>query len=316
MSNYSHISNTDRLEIEILLWKWYSITDIAKVLNRSKSTISREINRNKVKWEYIWKKANHKSKVRRLYCKTKLKKIVCNLELQEYIRFNMIENKWSCEQISLWWNRLNPNKTISYPRIYEYIRSIYWYDIWLEVWIWKKKKKIKKEKFIWKIQYREWIEKRIITDWEFGHYECDSVEWLRWDKWLISTRIEKLTRYMFADKIESKSSIETENVLWKWLLNCKAKSLTFDNWLEFANHYKLWVKTYFCDPYSSRQKWQIERWNRELRKFIPKWTKLSTISSNDLINYINKINNTPRKCLWWNTPAEEFALYNKVALEI
>jgi len=55
----NHLSKSERSEIQILREKNYSMRSIAKVLQRSPSTISRELRRNKVKWKYIAKKANH-----------------------------------------------------------------------------------------------------------------------------------------------------------------------------------------------------------------------------------------------------------------
>jgi IS30 family transposase len=315
MGNYCHLTITDRLEIEILLWKWYSITDIAKVLNRNKATISREIKRNAVKNEYVGEKACHKSYNRRHMCKVPMKKIRHNDELEQYIRYNIIDNKRSPEQVAWRWNKQHPEYTISYVRVYEYIDTIYWQDIKLKLQQrnkYRHRPKLREPK----LQYRIWIQERHIWEWEFGHCEWDSMEWPRGDKWLLSTRIEKLSRFMFADKLEWKSALETEKVLYQWLQGTQVKTLTLDNWLEFANHYKLWIPTYFCDPYSSWQKWQIERWNREIRKFIPKKSKLSLVTKEQLANIIWKINNTPRKCLWWDTPLEVFKSYGGVALEI
>lgn len=314
---YSHLTLTDRLEIEILLGKWYSITDIAKVLNRNKATISREIKRNKTKQEYEWDKASHKSYVRRHLCKVPMKKIRSSCELEQYIRSNIIDNKWSPEQVAWRWNKEHPANTISYVRVYEYIDTIYWQDIRLELEKRNRYKHRKKNKLrLWKVLYRIWIEKRHIKEWEFGHYECDSIEWPRRDKGLLSTRIEKLSRFMFANKLEWKTANETQWVLQERLNETKVKTLTFDNWLEFAHHYTLWIPTYFCDPYSSWQKGQIERWNREIRKFIPKKASLSLVTKEQLANIIWKINNTPKKCLWWNTPLEVYTAYGGVALEI
>lgn len=47
MSQYKHLSFQERIRIEELLYKKYSINRIASVLNKSRSTIAREIQRNR-----------------------------------------------------------------------------------------------------------------------------------------------------------------------------------------------------------------------------------------------------------------------------
>lgn len=50
-NNYTHLSQEERIEIYVWLREWLSVRWIAKKLNRSHSTISREINRN---WRNVW----------------------------------------------------------------------------------------------------------------------------------------------------------------------------------------------------------------------------------------------------------------------
>jgi len=81
-----HLSKHERNEIQILTEKGYSLRDVATVLERNVSTISREINRNKVKGNYSAKKADFKAYQRRQRRKIQIKKIRCNDELENYIR--------------------------------------------------------------------------------------------------------------------------------------------------------------------------------------------------------------------------------------
>jgi IS30 family transposase len=82
---YTHFSKTERQELFILKKKGYYQKDIAKVLNKSPSSISRELKRNQVNGEYIPDKANHKAYIRRKYSKTYSLKIVSNPKLREFI---------------------------------------------------------------------------------------------------------------------------------------------------------------------------------------------------------------------------------------
>jgi IS30 family transposase len=79
----------------------------------------------------------------------------------------------------------------------------------------------------------------------------------------------------------------------------KIKTITSDNGTEFSlykffiNKYN--IKWYFADPYKSGQRGQNERLNRDLRKFLNKGSTFEHVSPEKLENYVNKINDLPRK---------------------
>ena len=66
------------------------------------------------------------------------------------------------------------------------------------------------------------------------------------------------------------------------------------------------MKTYFCDPHSPWQKGGVENINGRLRRYIPPGTDPDSFSDDDLQALAARFNNTPRKCLGYQTPAEVF----------
>jgi len=87
------------------------------------------------------------------------------------------------------------------------------------------------------------------------------------------------------------------------------QTITFDNGTEFARHtrlHQLAMQTFFCDRYSPWQKGGIENAIGRMRRFIPRKTDLATLSDNRFHALIRAYNNTPRKCLDYQTPAELF----------
>ena len=88
---WKHLTLQARETIEIQLWRWSKQNEIAKVLKRSESSISREIANNSIKkkWsnkqEYFAIEANHKAYVKRWWAKTQSMKINLNAELKQYI---------------------------------------------------------------------------------------------------------------------------------------------------------------------------------------------------------------------------------------
>ena len=89
------------------------------------------------------------------------------------------------------------------------------------------------------------------------------------------------------------------------------KTFTVDRGKEFAGYNeierRLNIDVYFADPYSSWQRGTNENTNGLLREFYPKRFDFSTITQNELDVVVNIINNRPRKCLEYKTPAEVFA---------
>ncbi|MFH1831678.1 MAG: IS30 family transposase [bacterium] len=86
------------------------------------------------------------------------------------------------------------------------------------------------------------------------------------------------------------------------------KSVTFDNGREFTKHTLLkqcmGMETYFCDKHSPWQKGQVEQMNVMLHRYLPKKSNLKEVSHEQIELIQNRLNNRPRKCLGFKTPAE------------
>ncbi|MBR0262194.1 MAG: IS30 family transposase, partial [Selenomonadaceae bacterium] len=97
--SYKHLSITEREKILIYLTQGLSLCRIAKLLGRSKSTISRELARNP--GEYLPSKAQARYKRRRKKCRPH--KLLENPELFALVKTLFLDRHWSPEQIA---NRL------------------------------------------------------------------------------------------------------------------------------------------------------------------------------------------------------------------
>lgn len=313
-----HLSITERDQIQILLSKWCSHRDISLALWRHHWTIDKEIGRNTVKWNYISQKADHKAYVRRLFCKKTLKKIRINDELERFIR-KKIKDDWSPEEISWDWNNTHNDSYISTPTIYKYIYSKFWYG--LTDYLYTKRIRPKKRRHKAKrqnIKFRTFIDFRpkiIGLKRQFWHYECDLVMWRKASPYCLLVLIEMRTRFKIVHLLPNKWADYVEELLHEYIKKYSIKSITFDNWSEFANHFKLWIPTYFCHAHSPREKPQVERGNRNIRRYFPKWTDFSKITQEQIDFALQKLNNRPMKCLKYQTPSYMFEkLLSKVAL--
>jgi IS30 family transposase len=309
MKTYSHLSLRERQKIEDWLITKKSIRWISRKLWRSVSTISREIKRNRTRW-VIWydsDRAKTKAYQRRWRIQKETKKIRWISRL-EYIIRSYLKKWWSAEMISM---RLEKEYMVKIAgiTIRRYVDSKFWYDIkeyLMREWHLRKYRKVRLQKWS-RITNRVSIDMRplhINKPWEKGHYECDFIESIKWDKTVILRLIDKYSRRRIAIKLEHKWAILVRDRIKDCIRKYGIMSITFDNDLSFALHRQLGIETYFCNPYSSREKWLVEWSNREYRKPRPKKTVLKNISQIDLDKYSNYLNNRPMRCLQWKSAYE------------
>lgn len=147
----------------------------------------------------------------------------------------------------------------------------------------------------------------------FGHWEGDSVLGIKSVGDGIHTEVERHSRMMLATKVTaltSRAGVDAQKHLFGSLPAHARRSTTMDNGTEMHLHTELVAElamdTYFADPYSSYQRGTNEHHNGRLRRYFPKGTDFSQISESELHDVITAINNQPRKCLGWLTPAEVF----------
>lgn len=313
---WKHLSLHDRQTIEIQLWRWTQQNEIAKVLNRSTSSISREITNNSVmkKWsnayEYLALKAHHKAYVKRWWAKTQSMKINMNTKLRLYI-ISELQRKdiiTSPKSIAFAWNSKTEDKSkhITHESIYEWLKKPaqdkYRKELLYKKW-YKKIKAVKWSKIIWRI----WLEERqeAANDrTEKGHFEADLIVSNKWNKSALLTLIDRYSKLPIIFKLPNKWSEYIMDLIASIKDKIWIKTVTFDNWMEFAFHQLLqniWISTYFCKPYHSWEKGSVENLNRMIRRFYPKWTNFNDIKEDEIKKVCNIIANSPREILGFKT---------------
>lgn len=87
-------------------------------------------------------------------------------------------------------------------------------------------------------------------------------------------------------------------------------SITFDRGTEFVSwphlQAKTGMQTWFCNPASPWQKGTVENTNRRVRRWLPRKREITRMTDHEMKKLSDQLNNTPRKCLGWKTPAEVF----------
>jgi IS30 family transposase len=153
----------------------------------------------------------------------------------------------------------------------------------------------------------------IATREEFGHLEGDLTFFTDNQSMNLGVIVERKTRLVQLIKNESKHAAVVMVGMFNKLAqlpNVARKSITFDNGLEFSRHTVLkkfmGVDTYFCDKHSPWQKGQVEQTNSMLHRYLPKNSNLKEVTRKQIETIESRLNNRPRKCLGFKTPAEAF----------
>ncbi len=144
-----------------------------------------------------------------------------------------------------------------------------------------------------------------------GHWESDNLEGKHGDKTVISTTIDRTTRYTVLTKLAERSAEEKYSALVRRLSIFPEKVrqiLTTDNGSENVNHKALSralnMPVYFCHPYNSREKGSVENTNGKVRRCIHKGTSIDAYTRSEIATIERKLNKTPRRCLGYKTPGE------------
>jgi IS30 family transposase len=324
---YKHLSIEEREKIQELLWQNTSIRDIAKVIGRSVSSISRELKRNKPLLfdRYTPRIANEKALKQRKSRGRKLR--LKSYFIRRYV-IDHLKMRFSPEQIAGRLTLEYPNEKISHEAIYQYIynqvyREGYGYlkpnheDLRIYLKRRHKRRTIKgmrkgqrifKHKGISIEERPKEVEKRKIL----GHWEGDSVV-SRKSKFGLNTLVERKTGLVFITRIKNGTAVETSNAVVKRLQEVPLsfrRTLTLDNGVENFGYKEtenqLQLSCYFAHPYSSWERGTNENTNGLIRHYFPKGTDFALIEEEAIQAVEWALNNRPRKRLGWRTPLEVF----------
>ena len=309
---YKQLTSEQRYTISVLLQNRTKQKEIAKAINVSPSTVSREIRRNSgVRGRYNWETAQANA------VQTKRRKPgnhSINKDVMEEAKHLLVTEQWSPEQIS--GVLAKDGKYISHETIYRMIRK----DKAEGGTLYKHcRHKLKRRarpvggRRI-SIPNRTSISERPaeVDGKRFGDFEMDTIVG-RGNHGAIVTLIERSTSMLFMRKLKKgKNAKDLARTVIHLLSPFKehVKSITTDNGTEFACHEmigkSLGVTIYFADPYASWQKGAIENANGLIRQYVPKTETLEHVSHQQITKYSKRINIRPRKKLEFKTPYECF----------
>ena len=313
---YTHLSQTERYQIYVLMKAGQTQTEIAHILGRHKSTISREVARGSGRRGYRPRQAQNLCEER-----SQSSRNAAHIDEQILIQVrSLLSLQWSPEQIA-------SQLPISHETIYQkvYADKAMGGHLWRSLRCQKQKRKryaggrdrrgqIPDRRSI--TLRPESIERRV----HIGHWEGDTVIGAA-HQHAIVTLVERKSGYAVVTKVNRKTSDQVSAAIIKRLkpLASRVKTITYDNGKEFAGHkaidQSLGSTAYFADPFASWQRGSNENYNGLLRQYIPKKRHLSTVTDADLKMIEDRLNHRPRKRLGFKTPHQVFhESLNRVAL--
>ena len=158
---------------------------------------------------------------------------------------------------------------------------------------------------------------RLIPDWpeeirrraRIGDWEGDTV-YGGIGKGLLVTQVDQRSRFLRAGLLATREATPTKDAICQLLKGLPVESISLGNGSEFAEFHKMEeeLKTfvYFAEPHKPWQRGTNENTNDLLRFFFPKGCDFRLVTQTLLNQVVSLINNRPRKCLGWRTPAEVF----------
>jgi IS30 family transposase len=309
-----HLAKEERDRIAQMHHRGYLQNQIAEALGRDEGTISRELGRNRVGDEYFAAQAHDTAQRRRR--ERPLNRKLDDPELNEAVRQGLAQ-EWSPEQIAGAQKQAYPDEPdhhVSARTIYTWIKQSEHRKHW-EARLRRRGKRLYRRKKPEKCSQAarihnrpEVIEQRL----RLGDFEGDTVLGPPGTGGIV-TLVDRRSRFTIITKIHSKDADHVHARIkqrLKELAEEQRHSITFDNGTEFARCQRLekhlGMQLYFADPGCPYQRGTNENTNSLIRQYFPKGTDFRNISHDEVRQVENRLNNRPRACLGFKTPAAVF----------
>jgi IS30 family transposase len=327
--SHVHLTSEERFAIELFLDLGMSCREMAVSLSRSHTTILRELQRNRSASGYRHQTAQRRAEMRRRqprhYRRQQLEPLVAYVDQK-------LRNDWAPEQIAgriRLDHRNDQRMRISAETIY--------------LWVYtaarlggKIHRHLRRGRSRRRSQVRYGTGKRFLPGRvgiadrpdivanrsRFGDWEADLVAG-SFGKAALASCLERKSRFVLAAKVDDKTAASFNAALTSQLAAVPVDlrhTLTLDNGSEMMRFKELETATgisvYFADPYSPWQRGANENGNGLLRQYFPRGTNFRKVTEEAVSRAVELLNNRPRKCLGYQTPAEVFAAAQSGAFAI
>ena len=313
----THLTPLEREEISFLLRDGHSKAEIARRLNRHRTTIFRELKRNSVV---------RPESLRRTYCAAAAqqqadrrrhrprRKKMQQPDIRQYVVAGL-RQFWSPDQVAGRMRLEHAQQTqmrISHQTIYRWIGQYdhgRWWRRYLRRYAPRKRRRKKKDAGPAAIANRPAI---VDARQRLGDWEGDTIVGAGRSGALVSL-LDRKSGYLILSKVENLQAATVRRAICRRLRplpQSKRQTITLDNGSEFAGpeqlERRLGVGVYFADPYAPWQRGANEHANGLARQFLPKGTSFRQVSHQQVHQIENRLNQRPRKRLGYQTPQEVF----------
>ena len=319
MKQYTQLTEHQRYQISALMKAGHNQSEIAILIDVHKSTISRELRRNRGLRGYRPRQAQLLRQARRdaSYKPRLPARLWARVE-------RWLREEWSPEQISDWL-RKREGIRLSHEWIYQYVYedktsggALYRYLRCQK----KRKKRYGSYQRRGKLVNQVSIDKRpgiVDRKLRIGEWEVDTVIGKGHQQALVTLN-ERKSMYTLIAHVKRRTASAVRQAIVQLLSKMKQRvhTITSDNGKEFAEHEtiaeQLNTRFYFAHPYASWERGLNENINGLIRQYFPKKMDFSNITQKQLNTVMKKLNHRPRKTLNSKTPHEVFFNIN-VALQ-
>ena len=311
MKHYSQLTLEQRYIIYSMLKIGLTQLKIAEVIGIHKSTVSRELKRNRGGRGYRPKQANAFAKERQ---QAKVRPRIDG-STWAYVE-QLLREEWSPEQIS-GWMKMNLRISISHEWIYQYVLKdkLDGGSLYLHLRCKKKRKKRYGSN-----DRRGNLKNRISIDdrpdivearSRVGDWEADTIIG-KAHKQAIVSLTDRKSGLALIYKVDRRTKGNTADAIKRLLgtISDQVHTITSDNGKEFGDHEiiaaGLKCSFYFAHAYSSYERGTNENTNGLIRQYFPKNRDFRTITHSEIIHAMKRLNNRPRKRLGYKTPNQVF----------
>lgn len=315
MKKYTQLTDEDRAVIGTMLRQRKSLREIARMLERAPSTVSREIRRNAYpnRGCYIAFHAGSMARGRRRRSRQGTTYTTAQWKRVE----QLLKKDYSPEQIS---GHLARKREfgISHETIYRYLLADKKSGGELYKWLRCRGRKQRRKRYGAYDSRGRLAGKRPLSDRpdgatnrsRIGHWEIDTV--MGKNRACILTVVDRKTGYVMIGKLSARTIQQTNRRLRKLVERNpeKFRTITADNGCEFHGYEKVershGVKFYFAAPHHSWERGTNENTNGLIRQYLPKGKCLNDLTQAQCDRIAHKLNTRPRKRHDYKTPEELF----------
>jgi len=311
---YRQITFEERYTVGLLRQQGLAPAAIARTLGRHRSTIGREVRRNRAHSD-----GTYRPQLADWYARSRRSRSRRNRQFTdaEWIRIRaLLREDWSPEQVAGWLRR-HRELAISHETIYRYV----WADQRAGGTLYQHLRGARKQR---RKRYGRYDSrgrlagKRMITErppivetrQELGHWEADTMLGASQAGPCVLSLVERKTGYLLLGQLRQRVSAAV-NQRARQLISTRSHSvrtITVDNGTEFHEYAKLERTTgtrfYFATPHHAWERGTNENTNGLIRQYLPKRQSMAPLTQHDCNRIAAKLNRRPRKRLNYRTPEE------------